>query len=202
MRLLLAISIVAALISPLPASADVMTLEPTPRDLYDLDHNKYYTWGIQPGLGDPSLVVITCATLKFAGIFNWDWHNNDLYVHLLDTAPAGVTVGTDYEGGGDYFESAAYASLGIDHILLTHIEDLPWYPPQNINVPFDAAALLALNQYYQNGGDFGLGFDPDCHFYNCGVSLEMCYEVIPEPATLSVLALGGMCLVRRRRRRR
>ncbi len=177
--------ICAVLLCPLIASADTATFQPTPTDLYDLDHYRYYRWGIDHGLGD---VEVTGATLFFDNIRNWDNNANDLYVHLLPGAPAGVAVGYDGQGGGDQF-----AGQGV---LLVHYEDLP-NVAQDITYTFSASEVAALNSYMQDG-NFGLGFDPDCHYWNDGVTLTM--EYVPEPATMGLLGLGGLGLLRRKRK--
>lgn len=63
--------------------ADTVVLEPNPADLYDLAHQKYYTWGMDFG-NDASLLRFNRAVLKFDNIRNWKKEHNVLYVHLLD----------------------------------------------------------------------------------------------------------------------
>ena len=59
--------------------------------------------------------AIVGASLFFGSdIRNWDNNPNVLYVHLLDSASAGVSIGYDGEGGGDN-----YLNLGV---LLNHME--------------------------------------------------------------------------------
>lgn len=62
---------------------------------------------------------------------------------------------------------------------------------------FSAAELTALNLYIDAGNDFAIGLDPDCHFYNDGITLQL--EVgggntgqaaVPEPASLLLLGTG------------
>ncbi|MBN1941784.1 MAG: PEP-CTERM sorting domain-containing protein [Phycisphaerae bacterium] len=172
------------------AAADFIDFTPTPADLYDLDHGWYYTWGIQADV-DVSNLVITGATLSFDDIRNWDSSSNDLWVHLLDSAPEGVRMYRDYGGGGD-----AFAMQGV---LLEHYEDLP-STAQDITYTFSASEIQALNAYLQNGANFALGFDPDCHFYNEGVTLVLEYSGVPEPASMTLLASGAVLLFLRRRR--
>lgn len=171
------------------AAADVVSFQPTPADLYDLDHGYYYTWCIRPD-AEVAEIVVTGATLFFEDIRNWDNSPNDLWIHLLDTALSGVRRYGDASGGGD-----AFAGQGV---LLEHYRNLP-SRAQDITYIFSNEEVLALNLYLQNGDDFALGFDPDCHFYNNGITLVLEYTSVPEPASAGLLA-AALPLLRRRRK--
>ena len=53
---------------------------------------------------------------------------------------------------------------------------------------------------YAADGRFALSFDPDCHFYNRGVELEIVTGLIPEPATFLLMSAGAALPLFRRRR--
>ena len=159
-------------------SATIYEFQPDPVDLYGLDHHKYYTWGINWSI--PAGEVISGASLFFDDIRNWDSNPNDLWVHLLDTAPTGVSVSWDGQGGGDNF-----AGQGI---LLNHWEDLP-NTAQDITYNFDASEIGFLNSFAADG-IWGTGYDPDCHYWNKGVTLSIETSPVPEPATMLLLGSG------------
>ena len=180
------------------AMAAAYSLVPSDRDLGDLNHYRHYTWGIDtPWSIVPDINLeyeqVTSATLSFNDIRNWDDKPNVLYIHLLDDAPLGVRKGYDGQGGGDNF-----AGQGI---VLTIYQNLP-STSQNLSYSFTDEQIATLNDYAEDGR-FALGFDPDCHFYNCGVRMDIGTgtAVIPEPATMAMLAVGGLALLRRRRRK-
>ena len=59
---------------------------------------------------------------------------------------------------------------------------------------------------YASDGIFGLGFDPDCHFWNYGITLKLTTEptppnVVPEPEALLLFGIGllGVSAFGRRR---
>ena len=178
------------------ALADVYEFQPTPADLYDLQLRKAYRWGIQPNI--PEDEVVTEASLFFNNIRDWTTESNDLYVTLLDSAPVGVTVLSDYYGGGNYFSSWGP--------LLVHYHNIPAYP-QDLTYDFTEGQVDTLSEYIEDN-NFGLGFDPDCNFYNCGIKLTLQTVpkpngpgVIPEPFVGSIVLGGiGMILARRKRR--
>lgn len=188
----LAASLLVLFMVACPVQAEVLTYQPDPVDLYDLDHYRAYTWGLSPDV-DPSTIEISTIRLKFDNIRNWNSGENVLYVHLLDSADDGVTVYYDGSGGGD-----AFAGQGIE--LVTYV-NLP-NTPQDLVYTFTDDQVAAFAAYLLNGSDVGFGFDPDCHFWNDGITLEIGYQAIPEPGCVILLATGAVLAALRKRARR
>ena len=177
------------------AGATIYTFQPPDPDLGDLDHWRYYTWGINCSI--PEGEHITEASLFFDDIRNWDNNPNELYVHLLDSAIVGVEVGWDFQGNGNYF-----AGQGVE---LFNWKDLP-NTAQDLTYYFSDVDISFLESYIGNDGNFGFGFDPDCHFWNNGITLtlETATAPVPEPATMLLLGSGliGMVGVSRKKFRK
>jgi hypothetical protein len=185
-----------------PAMA--LSIHPTPHsDLSDLDHSLYYTWGIK--LGMPQGMQIETASLFIDDIYDWTAERTDiLYVHLLDNPPANpliepgnlpssrVTTNWDNENHGDAFEGQGVR-------LFTYTDRVGGLPSEDLNYTFTASDIKTLNDYWANNGVFGLGFDPDCHYYNKGITFNYTLVPVPEPTTLVLLAMGlGAAAFRRR----
>ncbi len=190
---------VALLITLGSARAATFTFTPTPNDLWDLDHYKYYKWGINWSI--PTGQVITEATLKFDSINNWKYEPNAnfLYMHLLDTVPVGSKRFTDNQGGGDNF-SGQGKLIGVYTDNSTAVED--------ISYNFSSLGLLPSLTAYAADGNFGFGFDPDCHYFNCGITfiittIKSDEGNVPEPSGLAALlsGAGGLAGLFSRKRR-
>lgn len=193
------------------ARATVYTFAPTPGNLGNLDHNYFYTWGLNFAV--PSGERIVSASLTFTKIWDWTVEPDTLFVHLLDTAPLGVNTWTDNEGGGDFFASSTFNSTGIAHTKLGQWSDPYGGDPnraQNVTFAFNSAQLMALQGYITNATPsgwamFAFGFDPDCHYYNNGLSFTITTSGIAAPETGSTVALllvavGSLGFLRRKLR--
>ncbi|MEW6665737.1 MAG: PEP-CTERM sorting domain-containing protein [Thermodesulfobacteriota bacterium] len=200
-------------------------------DLYDLDHAKIYLWAIRWSL--PQHEEIASAALHINDIYNWDYQYNILKLYLLDNVkkndqPSKVDVitltddqRTDPRFEIGYYEYApgkpATRVKFSDYLPLYTQVNIPGPPKPNYQSPIDItytfteAQIDTLTSYlaspnpYGFNSTFGIGFDPDCHFYNNGITLVIeTAASVPEPATLLLLGAGlaGFAGFRKRRSRR
>jgi PEP-CTERM motif len=168
------------------------TFVPSNTDLSDLDHYYAYTWGIDNIV--PAGEVITGAKLTITNIWDWTVEDDILYVNMLDNPASGVNSFYDNQGGGNYF--------GGQGTVVGTWTDPVGGQSTGKNLVFDLGALGLLgkmNQYAADG-KMGFGFDPDCHYFNDGVKLEVTTAPVPEPASFAVLGLGGLLLLKRRKK--
>jgi hypothetical protein len=221
----LLLSLAALVILGLPglALADTVTFQPTPANLNDLDHHSVYTWRID----NVNLTgkTLTGAKLTFKNIRNWETGPNMLFVHLLDTAKnAGVGTFIDdptnsgrvtditddfantrfhnqngwlvANGTADTFlAQRSFGTTGTDWVI-----DLADVGPNHVNM------LNILAAYIANGNNFAFGMDPDCHFFNDGITFQLTTTnnppaSVPEPTTMTLLGTGLAGLYYRRRRK-
>lgn len=186
------ISLAVAGVAAANANITTTVLKPTPGDVFDLDHYYYYTWGTEFKV--PTGHEIVGATLKFDDIWNWKKEPNVLYVTLLDNPAKGVKTYYDNQGGGN-----AFAGKGV------HVGS--WTDPvggydRKFDLVYDFKKLGLLDELnaFAKDGRFGFGFDPDCHFYNKGITMTIQTAPVPEPTTMALLAAGGVAAFLRRRK--
>jgi hypothetical protein len=193
-----------ALGTVLPASAVTYSFQPGDYwgsdDLNDLDHRFAYTWGIQFQV--PAGMKIESVTLSIADIWNWAAEDNALFIHLLDDPKKGPSALIDPDSDAainDYF-------LGQGIELLTWV-DLPGGVDTGFDLvhEFTADQIAVLEAYLSDprasgDGDFGFGFDPDCHYFNNGITLTV---TVPDGGStlmflgLALLAIPGLRRLRR-----
>ncbi|SRR5581483_1376448 len=191
-----------------------LTYSPTPADLNDLDHHMVYTWRIDNiNLNN---LAITGATLTFKNISNWDSNPNVLHIHLLDTAIfAGVASFTDDPTGSapvtdltdDFANARFHNSPGW--LVANGTRDLLLGNPSftttghDYTISFTADQIATLTSYINAGHDIAFGLDPDCHFFNDGITFTLNVTPVPEAATFApvLLVLGCAIALEVRRRR-
>lgn len=165
------------------AMAGVYTFTPPDADLYDLDHYKAYEWGLDWAHTGETIIG---ASLSFKSIYDWRVEDNDtLFISIFDKPTSiGLTTYSDNQAAGNYFESwGTLATMWSD--------PNGGGPGIDLTLDFSDAAVAALDSYAANG-DFSVAFDPDCHYYNRGVTLtiETRGPAVPEPASMILFGLG------------
>ena len=206
--LVLSAAVVALLAAAsVPAFATLYHFVPSDADLNELTHQEAYRWGINLTLGENE--NICAAHLFFDNIYDWTCEPNVLYVSLLNNKPgypfAALKIFTDNEATPNYFDGWGWGKT--DLVTYTNMST----HPRDITYNFTASQLTAL-QNFLSDGNCAIAIDPDCHFYNCGVSLTVETSVLqppaqitPEPSTMMLVisglaaTLGGGVLRRWRR---
>ncbi len=127
---------------------------------------------------------------------------NWLNIWLLDSAQNNTStyastsgklkVYNDNDGSSDYFGNNW--NYSAKQKIATYTD---WSGGSNGNVEtlvYDFAnygVLDDLQNYVANGGNFALGLDPDCHFWNTGVQLVIETKPYSVPETAGTLGLAG-----------
>jgi hypothetical protein len=224
----LSLAVIALGTLAVTVKAGSYSFQPSDPDLADLDHHNAYYWGISSSTLQNDVLagnVITSARLTIFNIWDWRAENDILYINLLDDTkkPSSGNVTTitnensnDNVANGNWFAPASRSNRYQGSTALTSWTDPVGGHSTNFNFVYDftATQLSLLGNYivdptynYSNGAGnmFGLGFDPECHYYNQGVCLQITTAPphVPDEATTlwmiggSLAALGLMRYFRR-----
>jgi hypothetical protein len=172
-----------------------------PHDLWDLDHHDVYIWEIDFTVPDGE--SLTEVSLNIDNINDWTIEDLDiLYIRLLsedDISGAeaeGIVTWYDslsiYNGHDGQIPGDALDDYGL--LLTTYTDDdTGTNPPENFTYEFTDTQVSLLSSHLANDGLVGIGFDPDCHYSNDGITFGFTTTAVaPAPGAIF---LGGIGVV-------
>jgi len=131
-------------------------------------------------------------------------------------SPATVTLGNGIQLSSNLWERSDQQSLtdinwgeNVESFRIVDIDGdplNPWHDPIgghatgfNLTYQLDEDSINRLLEYAWDGS-FGIGIDPDCHYFNDGIEFIVETAPVPEPSTLILFGAGlaGVALLRRR----
>lgn len=164
--------------------------------IMDMADTTSIVWNLHQSLS--SNETITSASLTISSLYNWEHVSADkLYVNLINTSAGSNTLSTytpDPSDTTNYFTGKG--------VLLTTADGGTYYPNHAANLVYNFTSFSALQADLADGY-FGFGFDPDCHWYDNGITFTFTTTTapVPEPGTIALFGLGlaGLAIFGKRR---
>jgi hypothetical protein len=221
------------LASVVGANAGVYTFTAPSHGLNDLDHAKAYSWGMNVTLAPAETLSGATLTFygiydwqREPNVLNLTLLNTPSAYKAgrsgsLGTSSNFINTKTDYEATGSYWETTPGAYGGWTHLTSwtdydgTRTSNKLVYDFQNLYIYNNSGTTLlqtitgtsklgTLGSYIADDGLFGIGLDPDCHYYDCGVELKLTTTEpgpsVPGPMAIIPFGVGLVAAYMRRRR--
>jgi len=162
-----------------------------------------FIWELSSAALNTATTTVTSATLTITCLYDWENAAADkLYVNLYNTSSGSNVINT--VNTNDPSDTTNYFAGNPNALLLGTPDgaasDYGLSNPHNYTITFNASQLAALASDLKDGY-FGFAFDPDCHWYDNGMTFTYTTAPVPEPGALTLLGIGmaGFAIFGKRR---